>query len=164
MYLLYFSIKRGQGYRTQSQSHDTCVCCVTGHTTQSHLLRGTSDLEIDLDSFFFLRIFVMDLLFNKPKRTTAFDAGALCTSAKSCGRSWGWTCTFLRLFIDVVAPFSTAGQGGDESSMRIPFPIKLYTSCVKQIPSSTAQENTKAWDKIWLVCFRKLLRICRGTL
>lgn len=46
--------------------------------------------------------------------------------------------------IDVVAPFSTAGQGGDESSMRIPFPIRFYTRHVKQIPSRTAQGNAKA--------------------
>lgn len=125
-----------------------CVCCVTGCTTQSHLLCGTSDLEKCCIHFSFCIFFVMDLSFNKPKRTTAFDAGALCASAKSCRRSWSCNLTqTVHGRIDVVAPFSTAGQGGDGSSMRIPFPVKFYTRHVKQIPCRTAPGIAKACDE-----------------
>lgn len=146
-YLLHFFIKRttATGPGVDPTTH---VSAVAQDTPRSHIWNQWPWGM--LHSFFFLHIFVMDLSFNKPKRTTAFDAGALCASAKTCGRSCGWICNLAQTVhgrIDVVAPFSTAGQGGDESSIEILFSTKFYTWCVKQIPIWTAPGNAKAWDE-----------------
>lgn len=144
-----FSLKGPQLQDLELIPWHVCLLCHRTHHTVTSPPWNWWPWEM-LHSFFFLHIFVMDFSFNKPKRTTAFDAGALCASAKSCRRSWGWICNLTQTVhgrIDVVAPFSTAGQGGDGSSMKIPFPIKFYTRHVKQIPSRTAPGIAKAWDE-----------------
>lgn len=149
MYLLHFFIKRTVVTGLRVDAWHVCLLCHRTHHTVPSPPWNQWPWEL-LHSFFFLHISVMDLSFNKPKRTTAFDAGALCASAKSCGRSRGWICNLAQTVhgrIDAVAPSSTAGQGGDESSMKIHFSIKFYTRCVKQIPSRTAPGNAKAWDE-----------------
>lgn len=104
-----------------------------------------------LHSFFFLHIFLMDLMFNKTERIAAFEAWAICASAKHCRRSSGlisapcsthsqknWCCGSI-LF--------TVGWEGDLFAMWILFPTKFYTMHVRQIPSRTDAWNAKAWDE-----------------
>lgn len=167
MYLLYFFVLKEDTATGLEVGPMTRGFAVSQDVPQSHLLHGTSDLErccIHCTFCIFLwwiyhsinpearQHLTLELFVPVPRAVGGAEAGSALTQIAH-GR------------IDAVAPFSTAGQGGDESSMRIPFPIKFYTRHVKQIPSRTAPGNAKyEMNKIWLLCFRKSLYICMGAL
>lgn len=76
----------------------------------------TSDLERCCIHFSFCIFLGMDLMFNKTRRITAFEARAICASAKHCRRSSGLISALAQHIhgkTDVVAPLSSleAEQG-----------------------------------------------------
>lgn len=161
---VFFHEKRTQ-YRTQSRSHDTCVSCVTGHATQSHLLRGTSDLErccVHFSFCIFLWWIYRSINPKEQQHLTPELFVPMPSAAGGPGLDLHLAQT-VRSRIDVVAPLSTAGQGGNGPSIRIPFPIKFYTRHVKQIPSRTGAGNAEAWDVQNLTdMFQKVIKYLYG--
>lgn len=119
-------------------------CSITESPMQLHYLQRNNPHKWPwkaLHSFFFLHIFVMDLMFNKIERITAFQAQAICASAKPCRKSSEL----------ISVPYSThshqswcsgsilfrIGWEGDLFSTWIPFPSSFHMTYVRQIPSRT---------------------------
>lgn len=95
----------------------------------------------DITFIFLSAYFVMDLMFNKTERITAFQAQAICASAKHCRKSSGL----------ISVPHSThshqnwcsgsilfpVGWKGNLFSTSIPFPTRLHIMHIRQIPFRT---------------------------